>query len=341
MGRLEDGLFSGYGGQDWPVENFNVRGDRTGFSAWVEYYLLRGVQRVLLWSPRPVRRMCTAGLARLAYLFDKRHTESARKFIKVAFPDLSADEVEARVMGAWKHALRLLTEVEGMSRLLDKPIGDHFKLTLCAEARAVLDAGQGCLVVTAHVGHWEAGGVLSSLGFRPFYGVGKPPRNAPLGDHIQRMREGQGLRMLSRKGAMKGIPSVLRAGGTVAMLLDQRARVKPVVAPFFGRPAFCDRTIGVLARRLDVPVLFFAVYMTPEPFQYELVMPCVLQPADFVGLKPEQVAARINSELEELILAHPEQYFWLHDRYAGAPDTTDNESSEVSHSTPEARGAKI
>ncbi|MFM7280995.1 MAG: hypothetical protein ACKO32_04355, partial [Planctomycetia bacterium] len=43
------------------------------------------------------------------------------------------------------------------------------------------------------------------------------------------------------------------------------------------------------------------------------------EPEELTGASPEAVAARINAELERLILACPDQYFWLHDRYRGAP----------------------
>jgi lauroyl/myristoyl acyltransferase len=48
----------------------------------------------------------------------------------------------------------------------------------------------------------------------------------------------------------------------------------------------------------------------------------VLQPRDFAGASPEEIATRINASLERLILARPEQYFWLHDRYRGADELT-------------------
>ena len=48
-------------------------------------------------------------------------------------------------------------------------------------------------------------------------------------------------------------------------------------------------------------------------------VPRVLWPDELAGQSPEAVVTLINGELERMILARPEQYFWLHDRYRKAP----------------------
>ena len=34
-----------------------------------------------------------------------------------------------------------------------------------------------------------------------------------------------------------------------------------------------------------------------------------------------EIATRLNRALEALILANPDQYFWIHDRYRNTPET--------------------
>ncbi|HKX46857.1 MAG TPA: hypothetical protein VJP77_09145 [Planctomycetota bacterium] len=111
----------------------------------------------------------------------------------------------------------------------------------------------------------------------------------------------------------------MAAGCSLALLLDQRARVKPVIASFFGRPACCDRSAGVLLRRLGVPIVFGTAWREREPLSWTLRLGPVLHPEEVRGLAPESVAERVNRELERIILREPEQVFWLHDRYRDAP----------------------
>ncbi|MDG2143593.1 MAG: lysophospholipid acyltransferase family protein [Planctomycetota bacterium] len=160
--------------------------------------------------------------------------------------------------------------------------------------------------------------IASAVGFRPLYAISKPPSNYPLSVEFQRLRESWGMRLLPRRGAMQFAPKVIQGKATLGMLLDQRARKRPVMVPFFGREARCDRSAGVLLRRLRCPVVFIAAFKQPEDLRWRFYAGKVIHPEDVAGKSPEQVAGMVNTELEALILQHPEQNFWLHDRYRGA-----------------------
>ena len=73
-------------------------------------------------------------------------------------------------------------------------------------------------------------------------------------------------------------------------------------------------------RRLRAPVVIGACYRDRAPYRWRMVLPRVFQPAELAGLDPIAVATLVNAELEKLIRAAPEQYFWLHDRWRGAAE---------------------
>jgi lauroyl/myristoyl acyltransferase len=75
----------------------------------------------------------------------------------------------------------------------------------------------------------------------------------------------------------------------------------------------------VLIRRLEVPVVIGACYTTDTPYRYVMSFRTVLEPRELKGLSPEAIVARVNAEMESLILRHPGQYFWLHDRFRDDP----------------------
>lgn len=313
---------------DWPVEVPPFRDERFR-SLWhrLQYFAMRGAQRGVLFLPGPLREAIVRGIAATGRVVDKRHTEAARTFISAALPDASDAEVNELVREGWRHLLRVALVSEGVSgRVLGKRLGDHYDIRMCDAARANLASDKGAFLITAHAGHWEAScpGVMA-LGFQPAYAIGKAPRNDFVAQHVQRMRESQGMRLIPRKGAMAAVPQAVRAGSYVGMLMDHRPRQKPVYAPFFGRPAGCDRSAGVLLRRVKAPLVFYGCYAAPgadplRDWRFELRFPAVIQPEELKGLGPEEVAARVNQELEGLILHRPREVFWLHDRFKEAPD---------------------
>jgi Kdo2-lipid IVA lauroyltransferase/acyltransferase len=306
----------------WPVPWEPVEGIVDGVVAHVSFGAVRAVVAGLAVLPPRAVEALVGGFARIARRVDARHTRAARVFIDRALGPLPEAELERRVLGAWRHLFRIVYESEVLPRVmpLDR-VGDHFEVEMCAEARALMGSGRGCVIVTPHLGNWEAAvTVLPRLGFGPSYAVARPPRNRPMSIATQRTRERFGARTLHRNGAMKSMPSILRAGGCVVLLADQRGKGRPVVAPFFGHPALCERAAGVLLRRLSAPVLMAACTLTERPFHYRVSIPRVLQPERLAGLSPEGIVATLNRGIEELVLERPEQYFWLHDRYRNAPE---------------------
>ncbi len=307
-------------GEHYEVDAPVSRRSRRGPGAWLESMGARSAIALGLKLPGPMQNAWIKTLAGIARGADRRHSCAAREFIRTALPAAPPERVEELVACAWRHLPRVAIESASMGRLVGQRLGDHFDVEACEGLDEVLAAEQGALVITAHVGIWEALGIpLSSMGLSPFYAVGKSPRNAYLGEHMDRQRTLSGGVMIPRRGAMQAVPKVVRAGGAVMMLLDHRARQRPIIAPFFGRPAACDRSAGVLVRRVQAPLVFVACYLQEGPRPYRLVFSRVVFPDDLKGLDAAQVMELVNRESERLILACPEQYFWLHDRYKDLP----------------------
>ncbi|MEL6907574.1 MAG: hypothetical protein AAFP22_19355, partial [Planctomycetota bacterium] len=87
--------------------------------------------------------------------------------------------------------------------------------------------------------------------------------------------------------------------------------------------AGCDRSAGVLIRRVGAPLVFYGCYSSPggdplSDWRFELRFPRVIRPEELAGKDPVAIATLVNRELEGLILHRPDEVFWLHDRYRGA-----------------------
>lgn len=311
--RLPAGLST-----EWPAPWQPVWGERGGLAASLESHLVRGLLGGASRLPEALLAPSLSGVARLLKALDRRHATAARDFLRTAFgPELEGAELERRVTQAYRHFLRILVDGARFARTVPPEQAiHHFEVD-----EALHELGRregGTVLVTGHLGDWEAScAALPWLGYDPVYVIARPPKNRPMSQALQADRERRGVRVLPRNGAMRDARKVVEAGGCVGMLLDQRARKKPIAAPFFGRTAHCDRSAGVLLKRLRVPVLVGACFRTDERHHYRIRTSAVLEPDEVADTTPEELATRINRALEELILQAPDQYFWLHDRYRG------------------------
>lgn len=307
-----------------------VHGPRKTFGARMELWLYLGIVVRAARLPWPWVRALAKGLAHVAKRLDKRHTQAAREFLTIALgDDLSERERERLVFGAYRHMALVALESERFrTRDIKQELRKRFEVVAEPGLREQL-ANSGVVALTAHVGNWElSSAVLADWLDKPLYAVAKPPKNYYFSKHVQAVRESRGVFVLPRRGAMHEAPKVLASHAVLGMLLDQRARTKPVLAPFFGRPARCDRSAGVLLRRMSTPMLFVAserlegdeAPAKDGPY-FRLTLGPLLPAKEFAGSRPEEIATRINREFERMILARPDQYLWLHDRFKGAADS--------------------
>lgn len=311
----------GAAGWDWPVEHQLVEGDRNGLGAWLQYGLFRAAVGVFARLPAAGRRALSRAIGELALRLDRKRSRYAAEFIAQALPHSSRAERDALVLAAWRHLIEFsLEDVRFNDCVLGPKLMEHFEVELSDDVRRLLAEGGGALAITPHVGVWEALPALwARLHSGPVYVVARPPRNRPLSRFIQASREARGFRVLHRHGAVESLTRVVQGGGVVGLLLDQRARGKTMLAPFFGRPAHCERSVPLIARRLRRPMFFAACYRTARPFHYRVVASRVMWPDELARCSPEALLGEINREMERMILAAPQQYFWLHERYRNAP----------------------
>ena len=304
-----------------------VHGTRKTPLAWIETALFRGLIGGISRLPWSWVSALAGGLARLAKRLDRRHTEAARGFLTTALgPDLDSEERERLILRAYRHMVLVALESERFH-------GERAVPELRRRYEVIAEPGlreqlqdSGVVIITAHVGNWElSSAVIADWLGKPFYAVAKPPKNYYFSRYVQASRESRGVYVLPRRGAMSKAPKVLAAGGALGMLLDQRARTRPVMAEFFGRTARCDRSAGVLLRRLLMPMLFLSSERLEGaeapgrdgPY-FRMRLGPLWSAEEFAGSRPEEIARRINAEFERMILARPDQYLWLHDRYKEA-----------------------
>lgn len=307
----------------WPRPSTPVLGKRDGPGQRFLCALYATAVGCLWRLPSRPRRLAIDGLAWLAHRLDRRRAAVARDYIRTACPGLAPDALERRVRAAFAHLVECTLDAEWRAaRVPPERLLELVELEISPAARALFASGRGVVCATAHCGDWELAGVaMAWVAPQPVYVVSRPPANLPLSVRAQALRERFGLRLVPRRGAMQEAGPIVRGGGMLALMLDQRSSAGTEEGEFFGRPALFDRSAGVLVKRLRAPLLFAAAWRVGER-RWRLVADVVVEPEEQVGMSVADLGRRVNRELERLILVDPDQVFWLHDRYGirrGAP----------------------
>ena len=117
------------------------------------------------------------------------------------------------------------------------------------------------------------------------------------------------------RGASFEIAAAMERGEHLGMLVDQRLASGPRV-PFFGRPAATNPLAAKFARQFDCPVHGARAIRLPDGRLHLELTPPVEMPRDADGrIDVAAATARITEVVEGWVREHPEQWFWLHDRW--------------------------
>jgi KDO2-lipid IV(A) lauroyltransferase len=245
----------------------------------------------------------------------------ARDSIARAFPEKSAAERDAILKGAWENFARVIVEfvfLEELAAAFDPAHPDTGPITVGGidQFVALRDDGKPAIIIAAHLANWEILGVVAhKFGLKsvlPF----RVPRNLHFADDLIRQREAMMGKLVSQhRGAAMEIAAALDRGEHLGMLVDQRL-AQGIAAPFFGRPAMTNPLAAKFARQYDCPVHGArAVRLPGGRLHLELTGPIAL-PRDADGLVDvHRATAAINGVVEEWVREHPEQWFWLHNRW--------------------------
>jgi KDO2-lipid IV(A) lauroyltransferase len=181
--------------------------------------------------------------------------------------------------------------------------------------RKALARGKGAILVSAHYGNWEvAAARVAAEGFDVAV-VARDASDAQVASIINASRQALGIRVLSRSDP-RGMIAHLRSNGVLAILPDQHSSEHPVRVTFLGRPAWCARGPATLALRTGCAVVpGFGVREPGDKLRGYILEEIPLPETADRDRAVAELMQRIYDVIGEQIMARPEQWLWLHNRW--------------------------
>ena len=246
-----------------------------------------------------------------------------RANLKAAFPDKSAQEVDAILAGVWENLGRVGAEFAHLDRMtvLDFERGGAADIVYdripYERFLAVRDSGKPTIGFTAHLANWEVPAIAPAVYKMKSNLLYRRPNIGAVADAVIAMRAGcMGNLIPTGLDAPIRLANALERGEHVGMLVDQHF-VKGVDVVFFGRWAKANPLIAQLARHTECPIRGVRVVRRPDGNSFWGEMTDEITPArDADGKIDIQGTMQvITGVVESWIREHPEQWLWLHRRW--------------------------
>jgi len=186
---------------------------------------------------------------------------------------------------------------------------------------AAQEQGKGVLVLTGHFGNWEVAtiaGIASYPQLRGrFHFVRRAIKPRWLDALVTRRFARAGFGVIGKRGSLDRILDLLTGGDVIVFPFDQHAGPPDgIEVDFFGHPAWTFKSLAIIALATGAPVLP-ATSWREDDGRHVLRFEAPLAPIEVedTGEAIRRNTRAYNAVLERMVLARPEQWYWVHRRW--------------------------
>lgn len=231
-----------------------------------------------------------------------------------ALPDNTPAENRRIIRGMWDNLGRVMAEYPHLGTICSRLEGGRVEVIGLENWRAMQASGKPGIAFGGHLANWEVLPRLAGLTGLDLALIYRAPNNPWVDTMLRRFRRS---RLLFRKGqeGARALYGVLRQGGHVAMLVDQKMN-DGIAVPFFGRDAMTAPAIAQFGLRLGCILLPARTErLGGARFRVTVYPPLEFRPSGDRAADERDIMVRINAIIEDWVRARPEQWLWLHRRW--------------------------
>jgi len=281
----------------------------------LEYAIYAGAKRLVLALPHSTVRRLGNRLGGWSFHLAGSRRRLILDNMERALPEIPAAERLRLTRACFAHFGAVFLETVSAERFDEQEVDRRFEIEGWEHVERARQAGRGLFVLTGHYGNWELAMYPLARRLGELHFIARPPNNPFVAEDVARIRERLGAVPLPRKRAAHGMLNVLRRGGSVAVVIDQRVLPQNgILVPFLGQPAWTSPIVATLALHLGTPAVTGFCYPLPDG-RYRFTLEPPIFPE---GRGADAVAALTGRYLERVerhVRERPELWMWMHRRW--------------------------
>ena len=206
----------------------------------------------------PLRAAYNLGvfLSLLKYYLSPRDRHAVLANLKKILPASEQGKIRVYAKKVFVNFGKYLVEFFRFTLISKKDLDKTFKIRGIENIDNALKKGKGAIVLTAHIGNWELGGVFMGLSGYSISGVALPHRNRWINAFFNRQRERIGLNVIPSSGAaLRKVYEALQSNKIIALAGDRDFSKTGKSLPFLGATKNIPRGPAVLAMRTGATIV--------------------------------------------------------------------------------------
>jgi len=282
--------------------------------------LLIGLSQIVRIFPEGSARVFAAGAGLLASRIWRRERNRLAETIDRVYHKLGKSfpiPLEKMIDHVFIHFSLNLLEIMNYPKLSKSDFAARFEFEGMNHLHEALAKGKGVILAVPHIGNWEMlGAAIAARGF-PLHSFYLSQKEDVFGVVLDYFRSYSGIILHDRDRAAVGGLRALKNGEILGMISDQDGGNQGVYTDFLGHwvsmpagPANWSLKTGAVviplySLRIGRSARFISRFLPPLPDE-----PSASRDEMLVSR-----TLRLIRWMEEIILAHPDQYLWFYDRF--------------------------
>ena len=247
-----------------------------------------------------------AFLANLQFLISKKDRQAVINNLRVILPNEGDKELYEKAGRVFINFGLYLIEFFRFSKIDRDYIQKHSFIKGRENLDNALNKGKGVVVLTAHMGNWEVGGMALSLFGYPLIVIALDHNHPKVNDFFKNRRQSKGIEVVSLGISVKQCYKGLKENKIVALLGDREFGSSGYSLDFLGRKKIIPRGAAVLAMRTGAALI--PVFVTRQGLD-NLQLECLPEIEITKDISEIDIIKQYVKIIEDQICKNPTQ--WL------------------------------
>ena len=280
----------------------------------IEYFLFISLGRLLsIFGFSSIQKTSKLLAFIFYYIFRIRRNVVIRN-LTIAFPKLNDKEIKSLAIRNYQSIAITFLEIFNLDKLSKEEIKYRFSDSGFDLVRKKVNENKGLILLTAHFGNWEIGAIASGIHLDDCITVlVKKQKNPFVASWLNNFRERFGNKQIFLGVSVRELYKTIKDKNIVGVVGDQRGKRDGISVNFFGRETRTFPGTAAIALKTNCPVVVLLCARQPHG-KYKAIIKD-LDHSGFTGTSEEKIQQfnqKYMSILEDAIIEHPEQWFWMH-----------------------------
>lgn len=277
------------------------------------YILYRIGQFIALNLPLKIAYRVAVFFSDVHYIFADKDRFLVLENLKAIFPQKPVKELKEIRLQMTRNFAKYLVDFFRFENIDEEYVRKNIKIENQHYIDESLARKKGVIVLSAHIGNWELGGVTVALLGYPIAVVALSHKYKKVNDFFVRQRESKGVGVIPFERAVKQCLSALSENKLLGLVGDRDFTQRGVIVDFFGKPTLLPMGPAGFALKTGAAILpAFMVRNHDDSFTLRLEKPIIYKSSRKNGSKNNnlhEVICGYKIILEDYIRKYPDQWY--------------------------------